>query len=549
MPVRTPIDEIIKHISSFQYKTLLSDFSNINDKTKIPFICHVHGEFFITLKALKQGVGCRKCSAKKRALNSASKLENLLVLLNEKYGNRISYISGYKTKGTKCTFECKEHGLFETTFEVILKGKKDGGCPKCAIKLRGKPITPIEEIKKIVNTDTYEVISKNYSSHDQKIEVFCFRHNVSNFLTLDKIKKGRRCKYCSYENIGRDKTLSKEEVTKRLKKTPYRLGSDYIKVSKKATFVCEVHGEFKAMLGDIEGGHRCPSCANKKSQPTTDIVSIIDSLNLKPIREDRSIIKNEKTGRFLELDIYVPEKKLAIEYCGLHWHTEGRRNRHDHLNKKLLCQEKQIQLLTIFEDEWLERRPQVENIIKAKLGALPKIYGRKTQLVELTKEEAKKFLDANHLQGSCVFLYAAGLKYDGKIVGCATLSKHHRNGHNIAVLSRVCFGEYAILGGSSKLLKIIEAKAKDLGFKSIISWSDNRWSNGRLYKELGMIPEELPPDYSYVFKNKRFSKQSCKKSNLKKKGAIGNTELEMAKSLGYKRIWDCGKIRWTKHLE
>ena len=66
-----------------------------------------------------------------------------------------------------------------------------------------------------------------------------------------------------------------------------------------------------------------------------------------------------------------------------------------------------------------------------------------------------------------------------------------------------------------------------------------------MYEKCGFELEcELPPDYSYVKGRERIAKQSCKKSNLLKKGGVGNTEKEMAKSLGMSRIWDCGKKRY-----
>jgi hypothetical protein len=278
------------------------------------------------------------------------------------------------------------------------------------------------------------------------------------------------------------------------------------------------------------------------------LFKFVCDLGLNSTKNDKSVIKSNLTDRPLEIDILIKDKKIGIEYCGLYWHNENSpfpRGRNSHKLKHDLCKSQGIQLITIFEDEWLERRPQIENILKAKLGMLPKIYARNTKIVELKKEEAKKFLENNHLQGSCVFVWAAGLVYEGKLVGCATLSKHHRPNRNEAILSRVCFSDRAVVGGTSKLFKAIKQKAKELGFSSLVSWSDNRWSDGGVYEELGMTPEELPPDYSYV-KNgsqKRISKQSCQKRNLLKKGAVGDTELEMAKSLGYSRIWDCGKIR------
>jgi serine/threonine protein kinase len=82
----------------------------------------------------------------------------------------------------------------------------------------------------------------------------------------------------------------------------------------------------------------------------------------KIISKDRSILKN------LELDIYLPKIKLAIELNGLYWHSELYKNKNYHLNKTKLCEEKGITLLHIFEDEWLEKLEIVKSIIKNKLN-------------------------------------------------------------------------------------------------------------------------------------------------------------------------------------
>ncbi|MFW6130771.1 MAG: hypothetical protein ACOC56_06250, partial [Atribacterota bacterium] len=56
--------------------------------------------------------------------------------------------------------------------------------------------------------------------------------------------------------------------------------------------------------------------------------------------------------RFIELDIYLPDFNIAIEYNGLYWHSElNGKDRNYHLNKTNICENENIQLIHIFEDE------------------------------------------------------------------------------------------------------------------------------------------------------------------------------------------------------
>ena len=128
---------------------------------------------------------------------------------------------------------------------------------------------------------------------------------------------------------------------------------------------------------------------------------------------------------------------------------------------------------------------------------------------------------------------------------------HHHRIKGKFVLNRLCFkSNTTVVGGASRLNKALEGWAKINGYDEILSWSDNRWSEGNVYEALGYsLIKEIAPDYFYFGNNnKTYSKQSCQKKDLLKKGAVGNTESEMAQSLGYDRIYDCGKKTWVKNL-
>ena len=68
----------------------------------------------------------------------------------------------------------------------------------------------------------------------------------------------------------------------------------------------------------------------------------------------------------MELDIYIPENKLALEINGNYFHSElgGKKNKYYHVNKTELCESKNIQLIHIFEDEWLFKNDVIKKRIK-----------------------------------------------------------------------------------------------------------------------------------------------------------------------------------------
>lgn len=292
----------------------------------------------------------------------------------------------------------------------------------------------------------------------------------------------------------------------------------------------------------------CPYCSNNgSSKAETEILDWIHQW-YPEASSTRKIIPPK------ELDIYVPSVNLAIEYCGLYWHNENSPDpklRNYHKDKMLKCKEKNIRLITIFEDEWAERSDQVKNFIKSVLNIHnKKIYARKCSIKEVDKKTASDFLEKYHIQGKTSLRIAFGLYYEEELLGMVTGNQHHRKSDEFTLNRLVFKDEVQIPGGASRLLKNLLNYAKENGYKKVISWSDNRWSEGNVYKKCGFeLEEDLPPDYSYyVGKGKRQSKQSNKKDKLLKKGAKGtakSTEKELSLSLGYSRIWDCGKKRWV----
>lgn len=83
---------------------------------------------------------------------------------------------------------------------------------------------------------------------------------------------------------------------------------------------------------------------------------------------DIKLIKFNSRPKFmngLELDLYIPSLNFAIECNGLYWHKFH--DIHYHSNKTDLCNNNQISLIHIWEDEWYSNREEIENAIAQRI--------------------------------------------------------------------------------------------------------------------------------------------------------------------------------------
>lgn len=108
---------------------------------------------------------------------------------------------------------------------------------------------------------------------------------------------------------------------------------------------------------------RIPIC--RKCHPLSsgedELFVFVRSLNPNLIikRHTKSIIKPQ------EIDIYIPELKLAIEFNGVYWHsTKHILEKNYHLNKTKACEEKGIWLIHIWEWDWIKNKDKVKLFLK-----------------------------------------------------------------------------------------------------------------------------------------------------------------------------------------
>lgn len=255
----------------------------------------------------------------------------------------------------------------------------------------------------------------------------------------------------------------------------------------------------------------------------------------------------ENTQRIIspyELDIYIPEHKLAIEYCGLYWHSDKFKENYYHRNKMQACRAQNIRLLTIFEDEWRDKEDIVKAKIKNILGAddRPKVFARKTHIVGVDTKTKNEFLDQYHIQGTGPGSITYGLVCDTVLVAVMTFIKRSPITYELNRYATSC----RVPGGFSKLLKHFQ---RNHVWTQIVSFADLRWSDGKLYENTGWTLDRiLPPDYYWCKNGKRYHKFGFRHKHLPGKLVeydCNLSENENCKNNGYTKIHNCGLLRFT----
>lgn len=333
------------------------------------------------------------------------------------------------------------------------------------------------------------------------------------------------------------KHVTIEEIQLRLPDGTSIVPETYSKVHGKATF--EKDGKrWEAFVYNVIWGKSGPTKTWVSSPKIHNaITSFLDSNNIKYLTNQK-ILKRENQYP-LEIDIYLPDYKIGIEVHGLYWHSEASKHfqKYRHKDKYILAKQHGIQLFQFFEDELNFKLDIIQSLLRSKLGLIQKEFQAKDcELKEITSTEKTQFFKDNHLQGACPSIIGFGLFYQNKLIQAITLRKNKKYGLELARFATA--KDVSVKFGFSRLMKRAKKWATDNGYSQMVSYSDLRFSNGKVYEVNGFhFDGETVPDMFWTDKVKRFSRQLSWGKNGKEK---------TSKLL---KIYGAGHLRYLLNIE
>jgi very-short-patch-repair endonuclease len=242
-----------------------------------------------------------------------------------------------------------------------------------------------------------------------------------------------------------------------------------------------------------------------------------------------------------EVDICISSKKLCFEYNGIYWHSELYKDKNYHKDKKNKFLENGWDLIYIWEDDWNNqiKKDIIISKIKSIFKLNEKIYAKNCDIKEITHNEAKDFLEKNHLTGYANSSIRIGLFNKDNLVMLLTFCKTG-NKNQYKLLRTASLNNITIIDGFDKIIKYF---IKHYGNK-LYSYIDFDWFISSSYlneqSNFKFIKHNSTIYYwalNGIRKNKiEFKKDEKLDKNLSKK--------EIMYSNGYYRVYNSGNLTY-----
>jgi hypothetical protein len=442
----------------------------------------------------------------------------------------------FKNSTSKITLICPTHGKIIHRAENIVRLKC--GCKKCSLgktneALHKKRLSDFKGSEIFLNSLPPKHPEKLYF-RIEKAEVICPVHGTIE-MPIKSLLRGYGCRKCSYAQKGVNSRDSWEEYKERLtlkysSKYSYEIIGEFVGAQTRLLATCPKHGAWEVSINNHLGNNtECPTCAGVVSKGSVSLFEFISSL-------DPSAITEHRLPNKTRLDIFLPEKKIGIEYNGVYYHSHKFVSNNHHIIRRKYCESLGIRLVTIWEDEWPNTK--TEAYLRNLLGLSQSIFARKCRVALVRSEKAREFYEHNHLMGPGITSNLnVGLYLGGELVACSSFRKVFKN---FELYRAAYLSGYRVIGGLSKMVKHLLSKSHFYYHQEdIVSYVDLDKFDGRSYAHAGFVPVRESVSMSYSHKGQRYSRHTFKKENLVGEG----TEKQIMESRGYYQCFNSGTLK------
>lgn len=464
----------------------------------------------------------------------------------------VTQLLAYPTRSHIISIICPHHGEYTQSIGYFLDG---GTCQQCYVNKPRNLTSYTEWVNKCnsVHNTKYIYTTNGFTSLTDAATIECPIHGRFE-QNAGVHSRGHGCNKCATDNAKQRTLLTATEFINNavaVHGDTYDYSMvEYESCRKHISIICKTHGEFLQVPYYHTAGNGCPECGKHVSTTKSAAeFEIIDFLKLVGITN----IMQSWRGLGFEIDIYLPDYKVGIEYDGIYWHSSAeiatdKKFAQQHLHKTTECENNGIFLLHIFDLEWnnADKQDIWKSMIVNKLGLTPtRLYARKCNIVMVQSKTASAFYAKNHMQGMASGALNIGLSHNGVLVSIATFSKsrYRKQTDNCYELLRFASAkQVSVVGGFNKIMAEFTRTHSGV----LISYANRRWSQGNVYIKCNFtLVSVAGPCYYYTNCKQMWHRsvfQKHKLSAVLPKFDESRTEVANMYENNYRRIWDCGNL-------
>ena len=300
-----------------------SKFEYTGAHEKITIICPDHGERITKVhEHLNSPTGCERCSSERTGQSQRRTQTEVIRAFIARHGDRYDYSKvEYKGSSHNVLIICREHGEFWQRPKAHENGRNCNDCMNKEAGLNRRYTT--EQIiarAREVHGDKYDYSKLEYESIENYVIIICSEHGEFVQKMNNHINQGNGCWECGQRESGLNRRVSDEQWIGRFRAV-HGQTYDYSEFTSngaenKAIITCRNHGEFPQEPIVHANGHGCPKCLKKNQTMVYDFLSEIfpDQEIFYDFRHPE--LRFSQSNATMELDIWIPEISLAVEYQG-----------------------------------------------------------------------------------------------------------------------------------------------------------------------------------------------------------------------------------------
>ena len=324
-----------------QHLIPLTPYTSSHEKVRVRCSKCAHEWSAYPTNLIQHHSGCPKCAGNLKKTN-----QRFVSELKKMHGDKITALEPYVNNSTGILVHCNICGNeWHPRPTDLLRGK---GCRVCADRQKGIALRKthdgfVAELKQ-VNPNIY--VLSEYRTDKDALRVRCGICGNEWQATPNNLLRGKGCSICAHKSVGLTRRKTHKQFLSELQEInpDIRVLGQYVRDREPVEVEClQCGNKWSPVASNLLQGRGCPRCAHSQSSFVENYLyfSFVSALG------ENKVFSRIRTVIDGELDVYIPDLKLALEPGGYFFHKDSIDK---DIEKQTRCAQAGITLIIIYDN-------------------------------------------------------------------------------------------------------------------------------------------------------------------------------------------------------